>query len=210
MLKVQMFVHGIAVGALGALFVGCSGSSPAPSDKATTAVAPTAAAVPQQPVAIPADAPPDQVVATFLGALRSGDKPTTAALLTTKARAETAKHQLAIDPLSAPNAKYEVLKPEYLTGNPDGAHVASSWSETYEDGTVTYDIVWVLRREAGGWRIAGMASELVPGEPPAFLNFEDPADMIKKWDEALAAETPAEATVTAQPSSNATPPRIER
>lgn len=210
MLKVRMFVYGLAVTALGALIVGCSGSSPAPATQGKQTSGPTAAAAQQQPVAIPADAPPDQVVATFLGALRTGDKPTTAALLTTKARAETAKHQLAIDPLSAPNAKYEVLKPEYLTDNPDGAHVASSWSETYEDGTVSYDIVWVLRREASGWRIAGMASELVPGEPPAFLNFEDPADMIKKWDEALAAETPAEATVTQQPASNATSPRIER
>src|SRR4029453_15166844 len=77
----------------------------------------------------------------------------------------------------------------------------SVWTETYPDGTIKYDVVWVLRRQAEGWRIAGMAIELVPGQPPAFLNFEDAADMAKKYEEAMAASQPGAAEVAANPNA---------
>ncbi|MDX1943911.1 MAG: hypothetical protein SFU86_00780 [Pirellulaceae bacterium] len=152
----------------------------------------------RQPVAVPASATPDQVVSVFLGALRSGDKPTTAHLLTTKAREETAKHGWAVDPKGSPNTKYEIHAAEILPDNPNGSHVTSVWTETFDDGTITYQIVWVLRKETPGWRIAGMALELVPGQPPAFLNFEDPADMERKQQEAIAAAEKQAAIETAQ------------
>jgi len=50
----------------------------------------------QQPIAVPSSASPDQVVTVFLNALRSGDSPTTEALLTAKARQELAKHSLSL------------------------------------------------------------------------------------------------------------------
>ena len=171
--------------------VGCSGGS--------TPAAGQAAAQPEaQPVAVPVDAAPDQVVSVFLSALRNGDKPTTANLLTTRAREETAKHGWAVDPKGSPNTKYQIHAAEILPENPNGSHVTSVWTETYDDGTITYQIVWVLRRETPGWRIAGMALELVPGQPPAFLNFEDPADMERKQLEAIAAAERQDAILAAQ------------
>lgn len=172
--------------------VGCGGGAsttetPAASDTTATAAAPAA---PQEPVEVAVDASPDQVISVFLDALRVGDSATTANLLTSKAREETAKHNIAVDPQSAPGAKYAVAPAEFLPDNPHGAHVRSSWTETYQDGTVNYDIVWVLRRQKEGWRIAGMALELVPGQDPAFLNFEDPTDMLAKRDAAIAAQMP--------------------
>lgn len=76
--------------------------------------------------------------------------------------------------------------------------MSSVWTETYPDGAITYEIVWVLRRQAEGWRIAGMALELLPGQPPQFLNFEDPQDMMQKHEAALAAQEQAAAAETAQ------------
>ncbi|MGC4003923.1 MAG: hypothetical protein QM811_12670 [Pirellulales bacterium] len=37
-----------------------------------------------------------------------------------------------------------------------------------------------MRKEAAGWRIAGMAFTVFENEAPLFLDFENPADMIRK------------------------------
>ena len=141
---------------------------------------------------------PSEVVTGLIEAMRSGDKAAKEALLTAKAREETAKHNMPVADNAMPNAQYQVGEPKYLERNPNGAHVSCVLSEALEDGsTQEYEIVWVLRREPdNGWRIAGMAVELTPGTPPQFLNFEDPLDMQKKMDEAAAATLEAEAAAT--------------
>ncbi|ADB15237.1 hypothetical protein Psta_0550 [Pirellula staleyi DSM 6068] len=191
----RCFVLALVAGYL-VMTVGCGGGASTtetnPQDNASPTGAEVAQQAPKEPVAVAADATPDQVISVFLDALRVGDSATTANLLTSKAREETAKHNIAVDPQSAPGAKYSVAPAEFLADNPHGAHVRSSWTETYQDGTVNYDIVWVMRRQKEGWRIAGMALELVPGQEPAFLNFEDPTDMLAKRDAAIAAQMPAE------------------
>ena len=187
--------------------VGCGGgsaSNPAGSPNASqdAAVAAAAAPAPMKPaVHVPADAPPDRVVATFLDALKNGDTATKASLLTAKALTETTKHEFEVNPQSAPHAQFQVHPPEFLPSHPNGAHVTSVWTETYEDGQITYDVVWVLRREEEGWRIAGMAIELIPNQPPAFLNFEDPADMEAKYKEAIAASQLAEQQAAVETAS---------
>ena len=190
--------------------IGCGGGDSAPPaaaiDAAPTPVvnltppAQPAMPAPKQPIAVPADARPDQVVTVFLDALRHGDEATTAHLLTTKARSETAKHGYAVAPESAPNASYKVAQAQILPENPHGAHVTSVWTETYQeqqpdgrlaDKSITYEIVWVLRNETpSGWRIAGMAVEIIPGQEPEFMNFEDPEDMMRKREAAIAAQQP--------------------
>lgn len=186
--------------------LGCSGGGkPAAAKKpAAESTNKTVQTAPEpQPIMLPAETEPDKVVATFLNALRTGDKATAAHLLTLKAREETAKHNIAVDPQSAPNAGYEVRPPQYLANNPNGAHVSSLWTELYQDGKVQYEIVWVLRRETEGWRVAGMAIEMVPGQEKAFLNFEDPTDMMKKRDEAIATQSPPVAETAQLPAGNA-------
>jgi hypothetical protein len=193
---------GMLLGLMG--IVGCSGKTApnAPSSASSVQSAATGATVagqngPQpQPIAVPTDASPDQVVTVFLNALRSGDSPTTESLLTSKARQELAKHSLSVDVQSAPNASYQVRAAEILDAN--GAHVKSVWTEKFDDGDETYEIVWALRRQPEGWRLAGMAMELIPGQMQ-FLNFEDPQDMLKKKDDAIAAIQPPIAETAQQP-----------
>jgi hypothetical protein len=211
-------VLGLSVG-----IVGCGGGASEPAAGRTTPATEQAAGTPSgsaetapvqaaPAVHVPADSGPDKVVSVFLDALKNGDTSTKASLLTTKALEETTKHEFEVNPQSAPNAQYEVHPPEFLQNNPNGAHVTSVWTETYEDGQITYEVVWVLRRESQGWRIAGMAIELIPGQPRSFLNFEDPADMAAKYNEAVAAQQQAAAETAAKPetpgSIQATP--IER
>ena len=186
------------------VWMGCTGSdkpappaenNAAPSENAQSANPPAA---PRKAVEVAVEALPEQVVSTFLAALKAGDEATTAALLTSKAREETAKHEIAVAPQSAPGATYQVSPGKVLEDNPNGAHVSSVWTETYTDGSITYEIVWVLRKQNDGWRIAGMALELIPGQPLQFLNFEDPQDMMRKHEEALAAQQQAAEAAAAQ------------
>lgn len=201
---------------LGIGFVGCGGQ-PAASGPSTDAekAAETAAAT-ETPrdetftsaasaaVAIPATAPPDEVVSAFLEARRAGDTGTTAGLLTSTARSATAKHKIDVNGEALPDLQFQVAKPKFLKNNPKGAHVSSLWTELLPDGTkASYEVVWVLRKEAAGWRVAGFAAELTPGTEPQFLNFEDPEDMIRKQQESFAA---AEQAAPAEQGGATNPP----
>ena len=173
---------------------GCSGDSTAQTDEKQGDPAANAS---QANVVDFDTSDPKQVVMALIEAMKSGDKEAKAALLTTKAREETAKHELSVVADPMPNTEYQIAEPAYLKNNPDGAHVSCLLTETLADGTpAEYQIVWVLRREGElGWRIAGMAVELSPGTKPQFLNFEDPLDMQNKMAAAAAAaqgESPSE------------------
>lgn len=190
--------------------VGCnksgSGTGQAAAQQAQTQTTQTgqSGAATTQPIAVPSNATPDQVVTVFLNAMRSGDSPTTESLLTGKARQELAKHSLSVDVQSAPNATYQVHHAEILQDS-GGAHVRSVWTERFDDGDETYEIVWALRHQPEGWRVAGMAMELLPGQAMQFLNFEDPADMLRKKEEAIAAMQPPAVQTAQQPQQNVAP-----
>jgi hypothetical protein len=192
-------------------FAGCShkaeptAATPASSGQTQPSLT-NGAARPTQPIAVPASAAPDQVVLTFLNALRTGDSPTTESLLTSKARQELARHSLSVDVQSAPNASYQVRPAELLADDPSGAHVKSVWTEKFDDGDETYEIFWALRKQPEGWRIAGMAMELIPGQPMQFLNFENPEDMLRKKDDAIAAMQAPAAQTAQQPAPPTGPP----
>jgi hypothetical protein len=197
-------ISAVVLGALG--LAGCNGqTASAPAAAATQQVAAPTTATPAmpapQPIAVPASATPDQVVTVFLNALRAGDSPTTESLLTAKAREELAKHSMSVDVQSAPNAIYQIRSAEVLADNPSGAHVSSVWTEKFDDGDETYEIVWVLRRQSEGWRVAGMAMQLIPEQEPQFLNFENPEDMLRKKEEAMASMQPPAAETAQQPPS---------
>jgi hypothetical protein len=202
MLSMKRISTIVTAALLALAWAGCNGSKPAATTEASsptpTQTGEAAPAAPRKAVEVAVEALPEQVITTFLAALKAGDEATTAALLTTKAREETAKHEIAVAPQSAPGATYEVSPGKVLEDNPNGAHVSSVWTETYPDGSITYEIVWVLRRQTDGWRIAGMALELIPGQPLQFLNFEDPQDMMRKHEEALAVQQQSAATAAAE------------
>ena len=63
----------------------------------------------------------------------------------------------------------------------EGAHVASFWTDVDEHGKKHTDtIIWMVRKEAEGWRIAGMATRVFENQPAMILNFEEPEDMLSK------------------------------
>lgn len=159
----QRFVAVVLVVAISASLVGCGGSASTPAAATSGGNYP----------------PPEAMVAEFLEAVRTGNDEKASALLTPLARQKTSEMNLEVAPPGSDTAKFKVLQVEYIAE--DGAHVGSEWTDVDETGASHTDpIVWMVRREENGWRIAGMATNVFENEPPLFLNFEDPDDMMRK------------------------------
>jgi hypothetical protein len=123
---------------------------------------------------------PEEVVRTFLEAIRTGNDDLASQMLTEVARTETQKHELVVAPPGSDTARFEVGEVEYVIKD-ELAHVSSKWTDVGEDGQPhTDDIVWALRLDAPGWRIAGMATTIFPNEPPLLLDFEKPEEMMQQ------------------------------
>jgi hypothetical protein len=121
---------------------------------------------------------PEQATTEFLEAVRTGDHDKTATMLTPTARERTAKQEMVVAPPGSATAQYAIRDVKYVD---EGAHVAVDWSDVEEDGRMHTDrIVWILRKEDIGWRVAGMATKVFPDLPPVVLNFEDPEDMLRQ------------------------------
>jgi hypothetical protein len=121
---------------------------------------------------------PEAATTAFLEAVRTGDDKKAASLLTPAARQRTAEREMVVAPPGSDTASFVLRDVQHVD---EGAHVASDWTDVDADGHLHTDrIVWVLRKESEGWRIAGMATKLFADRPPVVLNFEDPEDMLRQ------------------------------
>lgn len=122
---------------------------------------------------------PEATVAEFLEAVRTGNDEKAGKLLSTVARQKTAALNRSVTPPASDTAKFSVGSVDYV--GDDGARVSCAWTDVDADGQPKTDhAIWVCRREAEGWRIAGVAAQVFPGEEPLVLNFEDPEDMLRQ------------------------------
>lgn len=126
--------------------------------------------------------PPNEVVALFFESMRRGDEVQTAGLLTMKAREELAKYGLVVQPPGSPTATYQVGRVSFLDNDKDSAYVESILNEPTGVGQETkpWEIVWAMRLENDGWKIAGFAFEISPDQAPMVVDFENGADMKAK------------------------------
>lgn len=139
----------------------------------------------QPPVAAAATPPaqPEDILQQFLTAVKAGEKVTAENLLTTVAREKTASEGIGIGNISNAGMSFEIqgVQPLVMPDGKEAAHVSCVFTEQQEDGKAeSHNIIWALRKETVGWRVAGMAWTPFAGEPPIFMDFEDPADMIRK------------------------------
>jgi hypothetical protein len=170
----------IGMGLLLATLVGCGDRSDTSNSTTTAASSSGGDGQTDQQHGLTADTgTPDRAVTQFLDALRLGDEKMAGALLTAKARAETVAHDMVVQPPGAPNATYTVGAVEHPEGDVNVAYVNCVWSEKRDKAGEedSYEVVWVLRKEQAGWRVAGMATQLSETDEPVFLDFEDLAAM---------------------------------
>jgi len=129
---------------------------------------------------------PAAAVHAFLEAVRTGNDPKAAEMLTATARQRTAQRNLTVSPPGSDTARFEVGRVEFLEKG--AARVVSHWTDLDHTGQPRTDqMVWMVRREPEGWRIVGVAATVLEGEPPLILDFENPDEMLRKQ-QMLAAE----------------------
>jgi len=132
-------------------------------------------------VATPGTEPAKATVTAFLEAIKRGDDPGAQAMLTKVARAKTQELGISVAPPVTSTATYSIRECEVIPGTDDLVHVGTTWTDTDPDGfTTTENVVWAVRLDPEGWRVAGMATRIFDDMPPLLLNFEDPEDMIAK------------------------------
>jgi len=130
--------------------------------------------------------PARATVVAFLDAIKAGDEDKALGFLTKLARARTTQRGISVAPPVSDTARYTVTECE-MAESRDVVQVATAWTDVDEAGKPTTDtLVWALRLDADGWRIAGMAMQVFPDAPPLLLDFEDPDDMLRKQQEVMA------------------------
>ncbi|WP_413432376.1 hypothetical protein [Crateriforma spongiae] len=185
------------------LLVGCGSEEPAasvaqaaaPANAAKNGSDTTAAAGSQQAEA---------VVSQFLDRIRRGAGQASAEeLLTNQARSVISRFG-GVQSLGAPDAQFVVTRSQpapSVEGEPAGQSllVHTVWAEpvTAEDGAESVEktqVVWAVQQEAGQWRISGMVIELVPGEAPTVIDFENEQQIATLFGGGTSTEEVAEAT----------------
>jgi len=201
-------VFTLIVGPL-ALGAGCGKSDSAPPAASAT----EAAAAAPAPAAGPKTASPELAVTEFLEAVRTGSDKRASQMLTPLAREKVAEQNMVVAPPGSDTAKFEIGQVERL--GEDGARVITKWTDMGDNGQQrTDEVIWMVRLVNEGWRIAGVAAPVFEGEPPLLLNFEDPADMIRKqqmvreeirrrMEQESQGAPPADPNAAAMPASNA-------
>ncbi|NBV46441.1 MAG: hypothetical protein EBR86_12605 [Planctomycetia bacterium] len=148
----------------------------------------SASTAPQASSAVAATEPAKQSVVTFLEAIKRGDNEAASGMLSKVAKAKTEELGMMVAPPVKPTATYSVSECEVVGDTDDLVHVATTWTDTDDEGFKSSEnVVWVVRLDPEGWRVVGMATKVFPDLPPLLLNFEDPEDMVAKQ-EAVAEE----------------------
>ena len=125
-------------------------------------------------------------VEQFLHALSAGNTEIATAMLSEKARIENEKAGMGIDPPGSPTAKYTVSPDAWFDPDQPYAQVSSTWTDRdSRDVVQTYEIVWLLKKEKGDWKITGMGTKVFADQPPIVLNFENPQQMQLEREKAM-------------------------
>ncbi|MCS7303647.1 MAG: hypothetical protein NZ602_00885 [Thermoguttaceae bacterium] len=169
----------LAMGAIWALGGGCgqSGSSGTGEQGVDKSSDSPPTIVQQNPN--PKLEPPAEAVYEFLEAVRKGDDQGAERMLTSLARKKTQEMNMVVAPPGSDTASFQVGKVTMLDDN--RAEVLCKWTDREPDGSFrTDEIIWLVKKEPEGWRVAGMAAMVFPDQPPYPLNFEDPEDMLRQ------------------------------
>lgn len=190
------------------VFVSACSKSSAPDPAAQAGAAATKAVAPKPPCSFAPDTKPEQIVAAFYDAMKSGNEQSIGALLSDAAWKATQESDYEIQSPGLPTAQYRIAPAEFFASQPGGAaefaRVASVLSSTDETGTHEQEIFWLLRLQADGWRVRGLAAATAPGTTPAEFNFEDPVQISQALGQTqpVVAETPAANPASVQQAQN--------
>ncbi|XZE45850.1 hypothetical protein SH467x_001108 [Pirellulaceae bacterium SH467] len=173
-----------------AFTVGCGGGDNKTADAPVAANTPVAqggvAGLPAAGTNIVTPTDPKDIVRVFLDAMRAGNAEQLSALFSSAAREEIARQGIQIAPPGSAQATFQI---QDAVPQGEAILVTSKWIEppvSAGEQPQEMEVLWVLRKEAAGWRVCEMAVDPGTGEEYEVVNFE-------KLDEpgvAPAAQTP--------------------
>lgn len=156
---------------------------------------PPAATVPLNTLNLANPKKPEEIVASFLDGMRSGNAKVIESLLSTRARQEITAKGLDIAPIGSPQAQFEIEKAEFPDPkDPTIVLVTSNWLEPAlgAQEATEYEVVWALVQEPEGWRICEMAVDThIEGEEIQVVNFENLADVVQQTEAPRTAALPS-------------------
>lgn len=122
---------------------------------------------------------PAEVVAQFLDSLRRGDEVLTAQLMTANARAEVARHDLTVAPPGSPQASFQIGETREIEEG--RALVESIWTEPAigSDPVQRTEVLFDVRLEPSGWRLAGMVIDMGQEQEPIIVDFENLSGLME-------------------------------
>src|SRR5688500_15091553 len=121
---------------------------------------------------------PDQAVHEFMMAFKNGNETRASELVSEKTRQEMERTEYGVAPPGSKEMQFKVGEVQYVPESKDLARVACHIDDKDAEGEdVHMDVVWFLRKEQPGWRIAGVAMQVFPDLPAVLYNFEDMDDM---------------------------------
>lgn len=176
-----------------------AGTSPIPGSGAASVAAgqvapPPAVTVPLNTLNLANPKKPEEIVASFLDGMRSGNAKVIESLLSSRARQEIAAKGLDIAPIGSPQAQFEIEKAEFPDPkDPTIVLVTSNWLEPAlgAQEATEYEVVWALVQEPEGWRICEMAVDThIEGEEIQVVNFENLADVVQQTEAPRTAALP--------------------
>ncbi|GIW98049.1 MAG: hypothetical protein KatS3mg111_1382 [Pirellulaceae bacterium] len=134
-----------------------------------------------------ANTEPAQCVAVFLDSLRRGDEAAVNSMLTPKAREELAKTSYVIEPLGAPEGKFEIGRVAFPYEEKNVALVECVWTDPPSETTppLSMDVVCEVQLTPEGWRLAAMGLAIPGTEDTLVLDFEDAAALQATIDAAF-------------------------
>ncbi len=178
----------------GLLFLGLLGSGCGGSDGGSPVVA-----TPKHEVEHPS---PDKVAHQFMMTIKTGDEQQASKLLTEKARQEVERTGMDVMASGSQTMEFTIDGVEYIGEAKDGAHVAATISDVDADqNRVTNQVLWFLRKEPIGWRVAGIAIKIFQGEDPVLYIFEDPEEAARQQ-QLVVEEVERRAAAAAQQASS--------
>lgn len=122
------------------------------------------------------DLDPRMVCQRFMELLQSGNRTAAENYLTKKALALTGKAGLALEPIGAPNAPFELSEPVFNDLKNEVAYIDCRILE--DDAAGATQLTWILKKQAVSWRISGL---MMPAEKagslPRMVSLENSHDV---------------------------------
>lgn len=159
-----------------AFTVGCGGGGNQTADAPVAANTPVAqggvAGLPAAGTNIVTPTDPKDIVRVFLDAMRAGNAEQLSALFSSAAREEIARQGIQIAPPGSAQATFQI---QDAVPQGEAILVTSKWIEpptAAGEQPQEMEVLWVLRKEAAGWRVCEMAVDPGTGEEYEVVNFE--------------------------------------